>query len=138
MIKKCKILFCALLCTILVACDSSATNDESNNKIVFEKKYNLLDEKVKGQNSEWPVLAITEPKTINAKEIAENFIKSYENEIDYAIIYIYEQNQEVTNTVEMYKGSKYTLDIFNESGSYTYELSNTDTYKSIEKGTLDI
>lgn len=138
MIKKCKILLCALLCTILVACDSSTTNNESNNKIEFEETYNLLAKKVKGQKGEWPVLAITEPEAINAKEIAETFVKSYENEIDYAIIYIYEPNQDVTNTVEMHKDSKYTLDIFNESGSYTYELSNTDPYKSIEKGNLDI
>ncbi|MGL4573143.1 MAG: hypothetical protein ACRCVJ_19040 [Clostridium sp.] len=140
MLKKFNILLCSLLLTTsLVGCKLNTSNDELNNKNAsFDETYNLLDEKIQGQNGEWPVLAISEPKEINAKEIAESFIQYYDNEIDYAIIYICEQNKDITNTTEMHKDSKYTLDIFNESGVYTYELSNTDPYRSIEKGNLDI
>ena len=125
---------------VLVGCNSNTDKDNTSNsnKPKFENSYSVLAEKIKGQNGEWPRVVISEPKNINAKEIAKTFVDSYDKEIDSAIIYIYEPRKKVTNEVEMHQDSKYTLDIFNESGKYTYELSDTNPYKSIEKGTLEI
>lgn len=125
---------------VLVGCNSNTDkyNTSNSNKPKFENSYSVLAEKIKGQNGEWPRVVISKPKNINAKEIAKSFVDSYGKEIDSAIIYIYEPGKKVTNEVEMHQDSKYTLDIFNESGKYTYELSDTNPYKSIEKGTLEI
>ena len=110
---------------VLVGCNSNRDKDNTSNsnKPKFENSYSVLAEKIKGQNGEWPRVVISEPKNINAKEIAKTFVDSYDKEIDSAIIYIYEPGKKVTNEVEMHQDSKYTLDIFNESGKYTYELS---------------
>lgn len=133
-------LIIAAISLVLVGCNSNTkeANTSNSNKPKFENSYSVLAEKVKGQNGEWPRVVISEPKNINAEEIAKTFVDSYDRELDSAIIYIYEPGKKVTNEAEMHKDSKYTLDIFNKSGKYTYELSNTDPYKSIEKGTFKI
>ncbi|CEP83242.1 hypothetical protein [Paraclostridium sordellii] len=77
---------------VLVGCNSNTDKDNTSNsnKPKFENSYSVLAEKIKGQNGEWPRVVISEPKNINAKEIAKTFVDSYDKEIDSAIIYIYE------------------------------------------------
>lgn len=102
-------------------------------------EYNILGEKtIDGSYGKCYRVGIEEPDDININDISKNLLDKYDAEdLEELKVYIYEQGHLIENMNEMFKGSKYELNITKEDNGYSYYFWDTINDSKIEDGMLN-
>lgn len=103
-------------------------------------EYNILGEKsVNGLEGKCYRVGIEEPSDININDIASSLLGRYNTEdLEELKIYMYEQGQGIEDMSEMFRGSKYELNLTKEDVGYSYYLWDMIEDLEIESGIIEI